>query len=93
MRGAARRKHMRGDLARNAHAQAFALHLDLGEVGLVEKLCELSDKVLFAQSVVARLSLWRTILPESRIVLVMLLPSYTFALAPIRDASPWMASA
>ena len=33
----------------DAHAQALALDLDLGEVRLVEKLRELSDKVLFAQ--------------------------------------------
>ncbi len=53
---AAARHHMRHRLARDAHAQALALDLDLGEAGFVEQLRQLADQVLFAQRV-ARL-LW-----------------------------------
>ena len=44
-----RRHHMRDRLARDAHAQALALDLDLGEAGFVEQLGQLADQVLFAQ--------------------------------------------
>jgi hypothetical protein len=45
------RHHMGDGLARDAHAQSLALHLDLGELGFVEQLGQLADQVLFVHSV------------------------------------------
>ena len=72
---------MRYRLARDAHAQALALDLDLGEVGFVEQLRQLADQVLFAQ---LRRPAVRRELENA---------AYACALTPTSDASPAIASA
>ena len=47
----AARQHLRHRLARDAHAHALALHLDLAEAGFVDELRQLADQVVFAQNV------------------------------------------
>src|SRR5436309_116989 len=46
--GAHAREYLHHRLARDAHAHALALHLDLAEAGLVEQLRQLADQILFA---------------------------------------------